>query len=95
MTRGERPRGRHRDGTQPGVFMRRAWDLDKRAEARRLAVSWPGWTVLYGAGSRRFYALAAGPVPEPLILQARTAADLEALLRQETLALAARSGGPS
>ncbi|WP_327046817.1 hypothetical protein OG320_02630 [Microbispora sp. NBC_01189] len=94
MTRDQRPRGRHRDGTEPGVFLRRAWDLDKRAEARRMAAQWPDWTVLYGPGSRRFYAMAAWPVPEPLILEASTAVDLDALLRQETLALV-RDGGPS
>jgi len=60
--------------------MRRAWDLDQRAEARRLAAQWPAWSVLYGAGSRCFYAIAAWPVPEPLILQARTAAELEQML---------------
>ncbi|WP_405084296.1 hypothetical protein [Microbispora sp. NBC_01389] len=89
MIRGERSHGRHREGAVPGGWRPRAWDLGQRVTARRLAGSWPGWTVLYGAGSRRFYALATGPVPTPLILEASTAAELEIQLRQETPTLAA------
>lgn len=84
------PRGRHRDGAEPGTWERRAWDLDQHAEAGDLAARWPEWTVLYGTGSRRFYAMAAWPAPEPLILDARTAAELETLLLQETPVMTAR-----
>ncbi|NJP28063.1 hypothetical protein FLW53_28460 [Microbispora sp. SCL1-1] len=90
-----RPKGRHREGAAPGAWKPRAWDLDQHAEARRLAGQWPGWTVLYGTGSRCFYALTAWPVPEPLILRARTAAELEAALREESAALAARRQAPT
>ncbi|MGW5259721.1 hypothetical protein ACWEQG_02020 [Microbispora sp. NPDC004025] len=92
MIRPSRPGGRHRDGAEPGAWKRRAWDLDQHAEAGQLAERWPGWTVMYGKGSRRFYALAAWPVPEPLILDARTAADLETLLLQEIPILIAQHG---
>ncbi|WP_405088299.1 hypothetical protein [Microbispora sp. NBC_01389] len=65
------------------------WDLAQRADARSIAHRWPGWTVLYGPGSRRFYAMAAWPLPEPVVLRARTAADLEAALHEESAALLA------
>lgn len=37
-------------------------------EAERLARAWPGWAVLYGVGSRRFYAVAAWSTSEPLMV---------------------------
>ncbi|MEU9890783.1 hypothetical protein [Sphaerisporangium sp. NPDC051011] len=42
----------------------------------------PAWTILYGPWSRRFYALALYPTPEPLVVEARTAQELLAQMRQ-------------
>ena len=38
--------------------------------------------MLYGLGSRLFYAIAAWPAPEPLILHAPTAEGLEERMRE-------------
>ena len=54
------------------------WDGPARAQAERLAQAWPDWLVLYGVGSRRFYALAAWPTLEPLMVDATTSEELEA-----------------
>ncbi|MEZ0072258.1 hypothetical protein [Planotetraspora sp. GP83] len=82
--------GRHRDGVKPPEYRRRFWDCQARGMARWLDQRSQGWTVMYGAGSRRFYAMAAWPVPEPLIVEARTAAELEALMYEQEMAMVAR-----
>ena len=48
------------------------WDHEARAEAAMLEITWPGWAVLYGTGSRLFHAIATWPTPEPLLLCDRT-----------------------
>lgn len=92
--RRSRTPGRHRDG-QPGSPVpappRRLWDGHARAEAERLTRLWRSWTVLYGPGSRRFYAVAAWPTPEPLIIEDRTPEGLEARMHQvETAVMVGR-----
>ena len=41
-----------------------------------------GWSISYGVGSRRFYAIAVWPAPEPLIVQACAADQLCRLIRE-------------
>ncbi|GHH70511.1 hypothetical protein GCM10017673_22510 [Streptosporangium violaceochromogenes] len=66
----------HRDGRARVPVRRRLWDGPARAEAARLERSHSGWVVLYGVGSRRFFAMAAWPVPEPVMVSAPTAEEL-------------------
>ncbi len=75
--------GRHRAG-QPVVpaVHRRLWDGPARAEADRLTRAWPTWLVLYSLGRRRFYAIAAWPAPEPLMVADDTAEGLEEQMRE-------------
>lgn len=75
--RPSREPGRHRPGQSPAVVHRRLWDGPARSEAERLDRSRPDWLVLYSLGTRRFYALAAWPVPAPLIVAADTVEGLE------------------
>ncbi|MER6824506.1 hypothetical protein ABT352_00755 [Streptosporangium sp. NPDC000563] len=82
--------GRHRDGMAPALVPRRTWDHRARGEAERLDREWKDWTVFYGAHSRLFYAIAAWPVPGPVILQGATADDLEAQMYGIVMALAVR-----
>ncbi|MGW4644253.1 hypothetical protein ACWEN6_37440 [Sphaerisporangium sp. NPDC004334] len=81
--RGERT-GRHALG-RPYVEIERADhgdpDLADRAAAVLLNRMERYWTVMYGPWSRRFYALALYPTPEPLVVEARTAQDLLAAMR--------------
>ncbi|WP_433259760.1 hypothetical protein ACQPYK_49200 (plasmid) [Streptosporangium sp. CA-135522] len=86
--RSGRASGRHRDGLVPTTVTPRLWDGPARAEAERLSQAWPNWTILYGTGSRRFYAIAAWPVPEPVIVQAATSEDLEAQMHETVMTLA-------
>ncbi|GHE29559.1 hypothetical protein GCM10017673_35280 [Streptosporangium violaceochromogenes] len=79
--RARRAPGRHRDGQAPTKVHRRLWDGPARSEAERLGRVWPGWVVLYSLGNRRFYAIAAWPAPEPLIVDAGTAEELEERMR--------------
>lgn len=60
---------------------RREWDRDQRELAALLDQTETGWTVLYGLGGRRFYAIATMRVAESLIIEARTAEELRALIR--------------
>ncbi|WP_433247279.1 hypothetical protein ACQPYK_46740 [Streptosporangium sp. CA-135522] len=79
--------GRHRAGLAPvAVVPRRLWDGPARAEAERLDGAWPGWTVLYGAGGRRFYAMATWPTPEALIVSDPTPEGLEAQMHDAEMA---------
>ncbi|MFF4779385.1 hypothetical protein ACFY05_41880 [Microtetraspora fusca] len=94
MSRVTRLRGRHRIGIKHAPVLSRFWDGAARSAARRLDERWQGWLVMYGTGSRLFYAVAAWPVPEPLILTAPTAAELEALMRQHEMILAAQGTLP-
>ncbi|MET8332901.1 hypothetical protein ABZV14_02200 [Streptosporangium canum] len=74
--------GRHRAGQAKAVVHHRVWDGPARAEAERLDRAWPGWTVLYGTGSRCFYAVAAWPAPESLIVSDPTPEGLEEQMRE-------------
>ncbi|MEU8201502.1 hypothetical protein [Streptosporangium sp. NPDC049046] len=65
-------RGRHRDGQAVIAVPRYTWDHEARAEAAMLQATRPGWSVLYGTGSRLFHAIATWPTPEPLIICDRT-----------------------
>ncbi|OUC83324.1 hypothetical protein [Streptosporangium minutum] len=70
--------GRHRAGLAPATVPHRLWDGPARAEADRLGQTWKSWTILYGLGSRRFYAMAAWSMPEALIVSDPTPEGLEA-----------------
>ncbi|MGW4424939.1 hypothetical protein [Streptosporangium sp. NPDC004631] len=83
--------GRHRAGqVRPAVVYRRLWDGPARAQAEQLAQAWPSWTVLYGVGSRRFYALATWQVSEPLMVEAATAEELERRMYEAVMTVTAR-----
>ena len=87
--------GRHRAGqARTSVVHRRLWDGPARAQAERLAQAWPSWTILYGVGSRRFYALATWPAPEPLMVEAATAEELERRMYEAVMAVTARRETP-
>ncbi|MEU9833095.1 ATP-binding protein [Streptosporangium sp. NPDC048047] len=74
-------RGRHRRGAPVTAAQPGRWDGVHRDSARRLDQTEPAWTVWYGVGTRRFYAVAAWPAPEPLIVHARTPDELRHLMR--------------
>ncbi|MER6825450.1 ATP-binding protein [Streptosporangium sp. NPDC000563] len=74
--------GRHRRGTAIERVDSRIWDLAERAAAEQLDQIEPAWTVWYGTGTRHFHAVAGWPAPEPLIVRARTADELRALMRE-------------
>ncbi|WP_283139285.1 hypothetical protein [Rhizohabitans arisaemae] len=91
MNRTPRPRGRHRDqAATPTEFRRHFWDRQARSAAHHLDQRWHGWTVMYGTGSRLFYAFAAWPFPKPLILSTATAAELEKLMCEAEMAVILR-----
>ncbi|MFI7049013.1 hypothetical protein [Streptosporangium sandarakinum] len=79
--------GRHRDGLVPTTVPRHSWDHNARAAAERMDQRWTGWTVLYGAHSRLFYAMAAWPASEPLIICDRTPEGLETQLHDAEMAM--------
>ncbi|MBB4700809.1 ATP-binding protein [Sphaerisporangium siamense] len=60
----------------------RKWDAAERASARQLDQMEPAWCVMYGVGSRRFYAIATWHVLRPLIVQARAVEELRTLMRE-------------
>ncbi|GHH68736.1 hypothetical protein GCM10017673_18350 [Streptosporangium violaceochromogenes] len=94
-----RPAGRHRAGRPYTLVHRRLWDGPARDQAERLNQAHPEWVVLYGTGSRRFYAIAAWPAPEPVMVEDPTAEGLQDRMREaETAALlrrAASAPGPA
>ncbi|GHE45565.1 hypothetical protein GCM10017673_54530 [Streptosporangium violaceochromogenes] len=71
--------GRHRAGqpTASAPVYRRVWDGPARQKAENLERSRPGWVVWYGTGTRHFYAIATWPTPEPVMVSADSAEDLE------------------
>ncbi|MEU8038254.1 hypothetical protein [Streptosporangium sp. NPDC049078] len=77
-----RSRGRHRDGQAALPVPHHTWDHEARAEAAMLEITRPGWSVLYGTGSRLFHAIATWPTPEPLIICDRTVEGLKAQMRE-------------
>ncbi|MEU0517702.1 hypothetical protein [Streptosporangium sp. NPDC006007] len=87
--------GRHRAGQiHTAVVHRRLWDGPARAQAEHLAQAWPSWTVLYGVGSRRFYAIAAWVTTEPLMVEAAGAEELERRMYEAVMAMTARRETP-
>ncbi|MGW4426129.1 hypothetical protein [Streptosporangium sp. NPDC004631] len=87
--------GRHRAGqVRPTTVHRRLWDGPARAEAERLAQAWPSWTILYGVGSRRFYALAAWATSEPLMIEGADAEELERRMYEAVMAVTVRRETP-
>ncbi|GAA3095128.1 hypothetical protein [Streptosporangium carneum] len=80
--RSAREPGRHREGRPHTRVHQRLWDGPARDQAKLLNDTWRGWSVLYSLGDRRFYALAAWPAPEPLIVSDDTAEGLAARMRE-------------
>ncbi|WP_433255121.1 hypothetical protein ACQPYK_14110 [Streptosporangium sp. CA-135522] len=80
--------GRHRESSALAIVHRRLWDGPARAEAERLTAARPGWSVLYSLGNRRFYAVAAWPTPQPLIVEDDTPEGLEEQMHQAEMACA-------
>ncbi|MEU3165211.1 ATP-binding protein [Streptosporangium sp. NPDC006930] len=74
--------GRHRRGAVTERVCSRPWDPAERAAAEQLDQIEPAWIVWYGTGTRDFHAVAVWPVAEPLIVRARTADELRALMRE-------------
>lgn len=77
-----RTAGRHRAGQPYTHVHQRVWDGPAHDQAEILERSCPGWVVWYGTGSRRFYAIATWPAPEPVMVQAATAENLEEQMNQ-------------
>ncbi|MEV4529223.1 ATP-binding protein [Streptosporangium sp. NPDC049304] len=77
-----RQSGRHRRGTVTEQVGSRSWDPAERAAAEQLDQIEPAWIVWYGTGTRHFHAVAVWPAAEPLIVRARTADELRALMRE-------------
>ncbi|MEV4377892.1 hypothetical protein [Streptosporangium sp. NPDC049644] len=77
-----RSRGRHCDGLTAAPVPHYTWDHEARSEAAILEITCPGWSVLYGTGSRLFHAIATWPTPEPLLLCDRTVDGLKAQMRE-------------
>ncbi|MEV5412225.1 hypothetical protein AB0K60_25750 [Thermopolyspora sp. NPDC052614] len=77
-------RGRHRQGLPlvPSEDCRREWDAAQRSAAARLDRIERAWTILYGLGRRRFYAIAHWPSDEPLIVEAPTPESLREQMRE-------------
>ncbi|GII77791.1 hypothetical protein Sru01_27730 [Sphaerisporangium rufum] len=88
--RSGRPRGRHTAGRPYAPVEPGAPDPGARAAAVLVDRLEPDWTVIYGPWSRRFYALAVFPTAEPLIIEAATAPELRALMREAERDTAAR-----
>ncbi|GHH67953.1 hypothetical protein GCM10017673_15800 [Streptosporangium violaceochromogenes] len=76
----------HRDG-RARVPVRRLWGGPARARAAEMERSRPGWVVLYGPGSRRFFAMAAWSVPDPVMVSAPTVEVLEERMEAAEAAL--------
>lgn len=74
--------GRHCPAAPRSQAYRRAWDSEQRGEAERIGARWPGWHVMYGVGSRRFYAIAAWQGCERILLAADTPGELERLMAE-------------
>ncbi|MFF4990613.1 hypothetical protein ACFY19_25765 [Streptosporangium saharense] len=74
--------GRHRDGQPPTTVYRRLWDGPARSDAETLDRSTPGWSVFYSLSQRRFYAIAAWPTPQPLIVSDASAEGLQNQMHQ-------------
>jgi hypothetical protein len=87
--------GRHRIGARPEQVASRRWDQAERAAAAQLNLTEPAWLVMYGPGSRRFVAMAAWNVPQPLRVEALTVAELRHLMREAEMESAAVARGPS
>ncbi|MFD0884635.1 hypothetical protein ACFQ08_08720 [Streptosporangium algeriense] len=79
--------GRHRDGRPLTQVYRRLWDGPARSEAEALDRSIQGWSVFYSLGQRRFYAIAAWPAPEPLIVSGPDAEGLQEQIHQAATTL--------
>ncbi|MEU0517883.1 hypothetical protein [Streptosporangium sp. NPDC006007] len=87
--------GRHRAGqVRTAVVHRRLWDGPARAQAERLARTWPSWVVLYGVGSRRFYAIATWQISEPLMVDAVSSEELERRMYEAVMTVTARREAP-
>ncbi|GHH63467.1 hypothetical protein GCM10017673_04370 [Streptosporangium violaceochromogenes] len=71
------------------------WDGPARSEAAHLERSRSGWVVLYGVGTRRFYAMAARPAPEPVMVEAATAEDLAERMGEAETTLLLRATTPT
>ncbi|MER7127643.1 hypothetical protein [Streptosporangium saharense] len=91
MIRRTRRGGRHRDGQPPTTVYRRLWDGPARSDAETLDRSTPGWSVFYSLSRRRFYAIAAWPAPEPLIVFDVGTEGLQDQMRQAEATLTWRS----
>jgi len=81
MRRSGRCAGRHRVGAPLQRVFRRLWDPRQREEAARLNAREPGWEVLYGPWTRRFWGFAAWPSPRGVIVHAPTADELVDAMR--------------
>ncbi|MEU9888552.1 hypothetical protein [Sphaerisporangium sp. NPDC051011] len=90
--------GRHREGTVPASDVEpgapRRWDPEQTAAATHLDLAESRWHVMYGLGSRRFYAIALWS-EEPVMVYARTAGELHEVMRDVEAEAMERSVRPS
>ncbi|MEV6982648.1 ATP-binding protein [Sphaerisporangium sp. NPDC051017] len=61
---------------------RGSWDTTERALAQQLNEVEPAWTVWYGVGSRRFFAIATWGTSTPLIVEGRSIDEVRVLMRE-------------
>ncbi|GII88300.1 hypothetical protein Ssi03_62900 [Sphaerisporangium siamense] len=76
-----RPAGRHEEGAPVTDVQPIRWDEDKKATAAQLDQLEPGWQVIYGLWSRRYYAFATC-CPVALMVDAPTPEELRERMRE-------------
>ncbi|MEV6981273.1 hypothetical protein AB0M95_08445 [Sphaerisporangium sp. NPDC051017] len=83
--------GRHVLGGPVGEVRPGCWDEREKAVAAQIDQLEPGWLVMYGVWSRRFFAIAAWS-GVPLMIEARDAEDLRHQMREAELDAMPSSG---
>jgi hypothetical protein len=63
------------------------YDPAQRAAAASLQRGHPGWVILYGPWTRRFWAFGCFPSPEPILLSAAGPTDLRSQMRAAEAAI--------
>jgi len=71
---------------------RRDWDPDKRLAAWELDRVVAGWSVFYGTYTRLFFAIAAWPAPDSIVLEARDVEELRSLIGEAETAYLHQQG---
>ncbi|GAA3115815.1 ATP-binding protein [Streptosporangium carneum] len=86
--------GRHRRGEPVTQVRPRRWDTVNRQRAEELDLAEDEWAIWYGVGTRCFHAVAHWPTSDLLTVQAPTAEELEALMREAEQTAPPRTSPP-